>query len=160
MEWVKVSYPEIRRVFVEGQDLGATNEVLPLGEDGTYNFDLGTPVDYEPARIQRAVSGTSEQAPLEIRFEQKSSVPSERRAEYRIDVSIPGVINDVESIESKDCVVYDATKSGCRVMVDNGFEISDEIILFLKTFGRKIPGRVVWRREHFIGVQFNWAAKS
>lgn len=94
----------------------------------------------------------------EVLFDGKSALAAERRAETRIDVSFPAVITDALSNESRDCVVCNASKSGCRVAVDNGFNLSDDVVLFVKAFGREMPGRIVWRTESHIGIQFSWAA--
>lgn len=72
MNWIKVLYPEQRKVFVDGAELGNTNKKQFVGEDGTYTFDLGTPVDYKPRSIRRAVSGTSRDRPLVLRFQRRA----------------------------------------------------------------------------------------
>lgn len=95
----------------------------------------------------------------EVLFEQGNAEPEDQRSEYRINVSFPAIIDDMSSGKSEDCVICDASKSGCRVRVKNGFEWSDDIVLFTKTFGRSISGRVIWRSERVIAIRFNWAAK-
>lgn len=59
MNWIKVVFSEQRTVFVDDQPLGGTNEVLMLGESGTYTFHLGEPQNYQPAAITRQVSATT-----------------------------------------------------------------------------------------------------
>ena len=68
MNWVKVIFDGLRQVYVDGKELGDTNEILFLGEDGTYTFDLGEPKDYNPPDVTTEVSGTSRRHPKEIQF--------------------------------------------------------------------------------------------
>ena len=74
MEWVKVVYPRIRDVFVDGRRSGETNSVLIVSK-GTHRFGLGTPSNYTPAKRDVKVVGTSVLAPLEIVFASSGSVP-------------------------------------------------------------------------------------
>ena len=67
MEWVVVSYPRVRDVFVDGRRTGQTN-VLLIVREGTQVFDLGTPRDYRPSRRKMAVTKTSEPKPMIITF--------------------------------------------------------------------------------------------
>lgn len=68
MEWVIVNYPRVRDVFVDRRRSGPTNQILIVRE-GTQTFDLGTPVDYRPARRTVTVTGTSAADPEMIEFE-------------------------------------------------------------------------------------------
>ena len=68
MNSIKVIFDEVRTVYVDGSPLGDTNEVLFLGEDGTYTFDLGEPINYHPNEHTLSVSGTSRRNPLIIEF--------------------------------------------------------------------------------------------
>ncbi len=68
MNSIKVNFDGMRTVYVDGRPLGDTNEVLFLGEDGTYTFDLGEPKDYHPYEHTLSVSGASRRNPLIIEF--------------------------------------------------------------------------------------------
>jgi len=37
VNWVKVSYPEQRKVYIDGEVLGNTNRLQFVGEDGTWD---------------------------------------------------------------------------------------------------------------------------
>jgi hypothetical protein len=67
MEWVMVTYPRVRDVFVDGRRSGRTNRLLVVGR-GTHEFHLGEPVDYAPRRRTLAVAGTSAGVPLDVDF--------------------------------------------------------------------------------------------
>jgi hypothetical protein len=68
MEFVRVLYPTSRPVEVDNTFVGHTNEVLGV-ETGTHRFDLGQPVDYEPAFKTVSVSGTVPANPMAILFD-------------------------------------------------------------------------------------------
>jgi hypothetical protein len=70
MEYVKVTYPENREVLIDGVLSGETNKILRLSE-GTHEFSLGTPIDYEPKSRVEIVSDTNVLDPLEIIFHPK-----------------------------------------------------------------------------------------
>ena len=70
MEYVKVSYPTNRFVYIDGENGGRTNDVLRI-DAGTHVFDLGTLVNYEPASQKITVQGTTLLAPMEITFTRK-----------------------------------------------------------------------------------------
>jgi len=68
MEWVMVTYPRVRDVFIDGRRSGQTNRLLIVGE-GTHMFDLGTPPDYRPTKRTVTVTDTSPAAPMIIDFQ-------------------------------------------------------------------------------------------
>jgi len=67
MEYVVVTYPEDRTVYVDGEDNGQTNTVIRV-DSGTHGFDLGDPKDYSPSSIEKQVTGTSPLEPLTLVF--------------------------------------------------------------------------------------------
>lgn len=70
MEYVKVTYPTDRFVYLDDEQAGRTNEVLRV-EAGTHVFDLGTPANYKPASRQVEVKDTTVLQPLVIAFTKK-----------------------------------------------------------------------------------------
>jgi hypothetical protein len=70
-EFVVVSYARMRDVFIDGRRSGRTNELLTVGE-GEQEFTLGEPIDYRPRRRVVVVTGTTDNAPLQIEFEPKT----------------------------------------------------------------------------------------
>ncbi len=67
MEYVIVKYPNERDVYVDDQLAGKTGDTLQI-ETGHHRFTLGTPLDYEPAAQDVAVTGTNPIIPMEIEF--------------------------------------------------------------------------------------------
>ena len=70
MEYIRVTYPTKRSVYVDGELTGDTNEVLRV-EAGTHKFDLGPPADYQPASQDVVVTGTTIFLPMEVAFTKK-----------------------------------------------------------------------------------------
>jgi hypothetical protein len=65
VEYVVISYPTVRKVRIDGQDAGFTNDTLMV-EAGNHLFDLGNPRDYQPGSVTKIVQGTTAIGPLII----------------------------------------------------------------------------------------------
>ena len=65
MEYVVVTYLADRKVRIDGQAAGFTNDTLMV-EKGHHIFDLGLPQDYQPASVPRIVQNTTSIGPLII----------------------------------------------------------------------------------------------
>ena len=70
MEFVKVTYPTDRFIYIDDEQDGRTNSVLRV-EAGTHVFDLGTPANYRPASRQVEVKDTTILQPMLIAFTRK-----------------------------------------------------------------------------------------
>jgi len=70
MEYVRVTYPTDRLVYIDGEKSGYTNDVLRI-DAGTHVFDLGKRANYEPASQEVEVEGTTVLAPMVIAFTRK-----------------------------------------------------------------------------------------
>ena len=70
MEYVKVTYPTDRFVYIDDEQDGRTNEVLRVAA-GTHAFDLGTLANYKPASRKVEVKDTTVLQPLVIAFTRK-----------------------------------------------------------------------------------------
>ena len=71
MQWVIVTFPDVRDVYVDGIQSGQTDETLAVG-DGTHLFDLGLPLNYDPSAVHKPVLGTTYNSPLEVAFTKTS----------------------------------------------------------------------------------------
>jgi hypothetical protein len=69
LEYVIVAFPCGRDVFVDDGDdsVAATNEIFKL-EEGTHYFNLGQPLNYQPATYWCKVTGTIPASPMKIVF--------------------------------------------------------------------------------------------
>jgi hypothetical protein len=70
MEFLKLTYPTSRSVFIDGELCGRTNEVLNV-EAGTHLFDLGRLTNYTPDNQKMSVAGTTALNPMVIVFQKK-----------------------------------------------------------------------------------------
>ena len=70
MEYVKVTFPTRRLVYIDDQENGYTNEVLRV-EAGTHVFELGNLANYRPASRKLTVRDTTVLEPLEVAFHRK-----------------------------------------------------------------------------------------
>jgi hypothetical protein len=68
MQFVRVSFPDPRAVFIDDGPDGQTDEVLRV-EEGPHKFDLGDPQDYTPPSQVVSPFGTSREQPCVVSFE-------------------------------------------------------------------------------------------
>ncbi len=67
MEYVIVTFPTDRFVYMDDEQNGRTNEVLRVDE-GTHVFDLGPYANYRPGSRKVTVQDTTPLEPREIAF--------------------------------------------------------------------------------------------
>lgn len=67
MEYVKVTFPTSRLVYIDGEESGNTNERLRV-DAGTHVFELGNLANYRPVSRKVKVEKTTALEPLEIKF--------------------------------------------------------------------------------------------
>lgn len=72
MEYVKVTFPTKRLVYVDGEHNGSTNEVLRV-DAGTHRFELGTLYNFQPRFRDELVENTTVLEPLEVAFTRKDA---------------------------------------------------------------------------------------
>lgn len=70
MEFVKVTFPTNRFVYIDGDQGGSTNEVLRI-EAGTHEFNLGNLKNYDPDSQKVDVEGTTVLVPMVVAFTKK-----------------------------------------------------------------------------------------
>jgi hypothetical protein len=81
MEFVQVTFPRARGVFMDGAPQGKTGQTIGV-QRGHHIFDLGDPQDYEPPTFPTVVAGTTQTQPLIIMFK-----PAEQAVAVRPDAS-------------------------------------------------------------------------
>ena len=67
VEFVTVTFPVRRQVFMDGQPMGHTGDPLTV-QPGFHDFDLGSPPDYVPPTQTVNVIGTIPPLPLLVDF--------------------------------------------------------------------------------------------
>jgi hypothetical protein len=70
MEYVKVTFPTRRRVYIDDEPNGYTNEVLRI-DAGTHVFELGKRANYRPGWRTVTVKDTTVLEPMEVAFSRK-----------------------------------------------------------------------------------------
>jgi hypothetical protein len=70
MEYVKVTFPTNRLVYIDGEQNGYTNDVLRV-DAGTHIFELGNLYNFRPSFRKVLVEDTTVLEPLEIPFYRK-----------------------------------------------------------------------------------------
>lgn len=70
MEYVKVTFPTDRLVYIDDQAVGNTNEVLRV-DAGTHVFALGNLDNFRPATRTLTVQDTTVLEPLQVAFFRK-----------------------------------------------------------------------------------------
>ena len=72
MEYVKITFPTNRLVYIDGEQNGYTNEVLRV-DAGSHIFELGNLENYRPGSRKVLVQDTTVLEPLEIAFYRKDA---------------------------------------------------------------------------------------
>jgi PEGA domain len=72
MEYVIVTFPSNRLVYIDGEQNGSTNDVLRI-DAGTHVFELGNLSNYRPGSRKVLVKDTTVLEPLEIPFYRKDA---------------------------------------------------------------------------------------
>jgi len=72
MEHVRVTFPTVRLVYIDGEESGNTTEVWRV-DAGTHLFALGNLANYRPASRKVMVRDTTALEPLQIRFFRKDA---------------------------------------------------------------------------------------
>ncbi len=72
MEFVKVTFPTDRFVYVDEEQNGKTNDVLRV-DAGTHTFDLGNLKNYNPSQRTVTVRDTTVLDPRVIAFTRKET---------------------------------------------------------------------------------------
>lgn len=70
MDFVIVTFPTNRFVYIDGEQNGRTNDVLRV-DAGTHIFDLGSLANYRPSSRKVMVKDTTVLEPLQIEFFRK-----------------------------------------------------------------------------------------
>jgi len=69
MEYLLVRFPRSRRVIIDGEFNGRTNELIEL-EAGTYTVSLGPPPNFTPESRRVVLRNTSALEPKEVTFDE------------------------------------------------------------------------------------------
>ncbi|MGI9383314.1 MAG: PilZ domain-containing protein [Methyloligellaceae bacterium] len=82
----------------------------------------------------------------------------ENRIARRVKVAIWAVVSDLRRFCSIDCLVRDASLTGCKIVSSKIADLPDEIYIEVMGLPQTIVGRIVWRSTRMAGVKFIWDA--
>lgn len=71
MEFLLVSFPEERHVYIDDVDTSITTGQIIEVEAGHHTISLGEPRDYTPEKHEVVLEDTNVLSPLEVSFEKK-----------------------------------------------------------------------------------------
>jgi hypothetical protein len=81
--------------------------------------------------------------------------PSESRTTSRAAVRRIGWLSKTKGENLRECVVFDESEKGARLVVDSPHEIPDTFYLYLSLdFTSRRRCRVAWRSAREIGVEY------
>src|SRR5712671_1328095 len=111
MEYVKVTFPTDRLVYVDGEENGSTNEVLRV-EAGTHVFELGTLANYRPASRTVTVQDTRCSSRWRSGFSARAGPDAHRADRGRRACGVPPT-GGVRGIRAQSAAR--AVRAGCRI---------------------------------------------
>lgn len=82
----------------------------------------------------------------------------ENRIARRVKVAIWAVVSDLKRFISIDCLIRDASLTGCKIISSKVADLPDEICIKVQGLEQTIEGRIAWRSTRMAGVQFVWDA--
>ncbi|MTI42211.1 PilZ domain-containing protein [Roseibium hamelinense] len=113
--------------------------------------------------LEKMIKGrvvTSSEDWAEIKFEFKNTEVRERRRERRRQVRIPVTVSNRARSISLECLIVDASPSGCRLKGADLHYLPDEVSLKIVGLDLPVKGQIVWRKSHFAGVRMLWQFSS
>jgi hypothetical protein len=94
-----------------------------------------------------------------IEFNWEASNVDELRDAPRQEAFMPELISDHGLNHLADCVVMDASRSGCRILGEKVPELPEQISLTIDGLTAPIGGQIVWRTEEMAGIKFLWESE-
>lgn len=83
------------------------------------------------------------------------AVPSEKRVNARTTVRRAGWTARSRGEQLRECLVWDESPSGARLIVDNPQEFPESFYIYLALdFSSRRHCRVVWRSDRELGVNY------
>lgn len=84
----------------------------------------------------------------------------EKRKEVRRQVHIKAMVSDRSEIETVQCLISDASKSGCKLESGRLDVIPDQVLLRIAGLDLPVQGEIVWRGPKCAGVKLLWQFSS
>lgn len=80
----------------------------------------------------------------------------DNRGERRVAVSIPAHVCNVNGTLAANCVIVEASRSGCRIEGPLVGELDDHVLIKIERIKSPVPGTIVWRDGKRAGIKLLW----
>jgi hypothetical protein len=88
-----------------------------------------------------------------------SALQDERRNAPKQEVSIQATIMDYNYNKLADCIICDASRTGCRISCEELSNLPDEIHIEIPGLTDPVMALVVWRKDGMAGLEFFWESE-
>lgn len=102
----------------------------------------------------RIVWRNQDSAGIEFKWETKCS--DERRNAPRQEVSILATILDHNLNKLSDCIILDASRTGCRISSEAVSTLPDDLHIEIPCLTEPVLALIVWRNGNMAGLEFFW----
>ncbi len=94
-----------------------------------------------------------------IEFEWEANRPDNRRNFPRQKGAIPAAIKDYDLNKLADCIILDASRTGCRISSKALAALPDDILIEIQGLTEPLQARIVWREDNMAGLEFIWMSE-
>ena len=94
-----------------------------------------------------------------IQFEWETDRPDERRKASRQKIHLPATILDYGYNKLADCIICDASRTGCRISSKAISGMPDDLLIEIPGLTEPILSLIVWRNDDMAGLEFMWNNK-
>ena len=94
-----------------------------------------------------------------IEFKWETNHPDERRGAARQEVDLPSTIMDYGLNKLADCIIRDASTTGCRISSEAIYEIPDDVLIEIPGLTEPVLALIVWRNGNLAGLEFFWGSE-
>lgn len=129
--------------IIEAYSVGEFSDRIGLRFDGVDQMISGR-IDWRKDRVAG------------VTFEWHTQAQSDNRQEHRINVKIPAIVCNRERTLQTNGVIRDASRSGCRIEVEDPEELCDDILIKIEAIDWLVKGTIVWRDGNDLGVRLLW----
>ena len=78
----------------------------------------------------------------------------DRRAEFRSEVSKSATIKSIDGSYKSTCLIRNASKQGCQIIMHSTGEVPDTINLYIDGLKAPKEGLIKWRTKNRVGIKF------
>ncbi len=91
-----------------------------------------------------------------IEFEWEANRPDDRRNAPRQEAAMRAAIKDYDLNKLADCIILDASRTGCRISSKALATLPDDILIEIQGLTEPVLALIVWRNGNMAGLKFVW----